>query len=142
MLLFLVCVFVYVFFFLMIRRPPRSTRTDTLFPDTTLFRSNDACCGATWVSLQARGYIPVNAPPSRPHRASASRSRRPRPARRRGARGVSGGGVGGADRPRDRARLGRGQLARRGQGRDQHWERGEPGGGQGGTLLREGAGGE
>src|SRR3546814_16797651 len=23
----------------MIRRPPRSTRTDTLFPDTTLFRS-------------------------------------------------------------------------------------------------------
>src|SRR3546814_2370851 len=26
----------------MIRRPPRSTRTDTLFPYTTLFRSNDA----------------------------------------------------------------------------------------------------
>src|SRR3546814_3348562 len=25
----------------MIRRPPRSTRTDTLFPYTTLFRSND-----------------------------------------------------------------------------------------------------
>src|SRR3546814_15518563 len=31
-----------VFFFLIIRRPPRSTRTDTLFPYTTLFRS---CCG-------------------------------------------------------------------------------------------------
>src|SRR3546814_13918064 len=31
--------FVVVFFFLMIRRPPRSTRTDTLFPYTTLFRS-------------------------------------------------------------------------------------------------------
>src|SRR3546814_1645697 len=30
----------FVFFFLMIRRPPRSTRTDTLFPYTTLFRSN------------------------------------------------------------------------------------------------------
>src|SRR3546814_19474438 len=30
------------FFFLMIRRPPRSTRTDTLFPYTTLFRSLDA----------------------------------------------------------------------------------------------------
>src|SRR3546814_3218422 len=29
----------WVFFFLMIRRPPRSTRTDTLFPYTTLFRS-------------------------------------------------------------------------------------------------------
>src|SRR3546814_17290031 len=27
------------FFFIMIRRPPRSTRTDTLFPYTTLFRS-------------------------------------------------------------------------------------------------------
>src|SRR3546814_15906627 len=27
------------FVFLMIRRPPRSTRTDTLFPYTTLFRS-------------------------------------------------------------------------------------------------------
>src|SRR3546814_16600651 len=29
------------FFFVMIRRPPRSTRTDTLFPYTTLFRSPD-----------------------------------------------------------------------------------------------------
>src|SRR3546814_19909307 len=29
------------FFFLMIRRPPRSTRTDTRFPYTTLFRSPD-----------------------------------------------------------------------------------------------------
>src|SRR3546814_4434811 len=29
----------FCFFFLMIRRPPRSTRTDTLFPYTTLFRS-------------------------------------------------------------------------------------------------------
>src|SRR3546814_18783492 len=28
-----------ILFFLMIRRPPRSTRTDTLFPYTTLFRS-------------------------------------------------------------------------------------------------------
>src|SRR3546814_12216130 len=26
-------------FFVMVRRPPRSTRTDTLFPSTTLFRS-------------------------------------------------------------------------------------------------------
>src|SRR3546814_14806084 len=36
MYLFLFLVF---FFFLMIRRQPRSTRTDTLFPSTTLFRS-------------------------------------------------------------------------------------------------------
>src|SRR3546814_13656698 len=39
---------IVVIFFLMIRRPPRSTRTDTLFPYTTLFRSTDhdqrACC--------------------------------------------------------------------------------------------------
>src|SRR3546814_9919557 len=34
-----VCIALYSFFFLMIRRPPRSTRTDTLFPYTTLFRS-------------------------------------------------------------------------------------------------------
>src|SRR3546814_19110950 len=33
-------IFVAFFFFLMIRRPPRSTRTDTLFPYTTLFRSD------------------------------------------------------------------------------------------------------
>src|SRR3546814_11603327 len=39
------CFYCYVlflllsFFFLMILRPPRSTRTDTLFPYTTLFRS-------------------------------------------------------------------------------------------------------
>src|SRR3546814_6606867 len=32
----------YLFFLLMIRRPPRSTRTDTLFPYTTLFRSGGA----------------------------------------------------------------------------------------------------
>src|SRR3546814_18508525 len=31
---------ILLFFFLMIRRPPRSTRTDTLFPYTTLFRSD------------------------------------------------------------------------------------------------------
>src|SRR3546814_4881550 len=41
----------------MIRRPPRSTRTDTLFPYTTLFRSNRAnrdCCA------------PATAPPPMP----------------------------------------------------------------------------
>src|SRR3546814_2549329 len=35
------CVSLTLFFFLMIRRPPRSTRTDTLFPYTTLCRSMD-----------------------------------------------------------------------------------------------------
>src|SRR3546814_15764024 len=35
-----------VYFFLMIRRPPRSTRTDTLFPYTTLVRSRKAQAGS------------------------------------------------------------------------------------------------
>src|SRR3546814_5334878 len=46
-----------VFFFLMIRRPPRSTRTDTLFPYTTLFRSNQHPAPRTFYpecSLRAR----------------------------------------------------------------------------------------
>src|SRR3546814_11928848 len=37
------------FFFLMIRRPPRSTRTDTLFPYTTLFRSWHSCVHGWWL---------------------------------------------------------------------------------------------
>src|SRR3546814_21072892 len=37
-------IFFSFFFFLMIRRPPRSTRTDTLFPYTTRFRSHDLLC--------------------------------------------------------------------------------------------------
>src|SRR3546814_4448129 len=44
---FAVCSFCLCF--LMIRRPPRSTRTDTLFPYTTLFRSlrhGARCCAA------------------------------------------------------------------------------------------------
>src|SRR3546814_2110262 len=40
------CVFAFGFCFLMIRRPPRSTRTDTLFPYTTLFRSQALAGGA------------------------------------------------------------------------------------------------
>src|SRR3546814_6706504 len=36
----MVCLYLLIFFCLMIRRPPRSTRTDTLFPYTTLFRSD------------------------------------------------------------------------------------------------------
>src|SRR3546814_8603351 len=38
----------------MIRRPPRSTRTDALFPYTTLFRSED-------VPQDQLDYIPLNA---------------------------------------------------------------------------------
>src|SRR3546814_3565386 len=38
----------------MIRRPPRSTRTDTLFPYTTLFRSGGAAFGQPHAGRQLR----------------------------------------------------------------------------------------
>src|SRR3546814_10839022 len=41
------CVAYVDFLFLMIRRPTRSTRTDTRFPDTTLFRS-PVCRSRSW----------------------------------------------------------------------------------------------
>src|SRR3546814_9931924 len=41
-----------VFFFIMTRRPPRSTRTDTLFPYTTLFRS-----GSSGASLHTKAFV-------------------------------------------------------------------------------------
>src|SRR3546814_19072220 len=43
------------FFFLMIRRPPRSTRTDTLFPYTTLFRSLPRIVGQAAADQRGRG---------------------------------------------------------------------------------------
>src|SRR3546814_2227347 len=45
------------FFFLMIRRPPRSTRTDTLFPYTTLFRSLDRSLRRPLATIQRRQLI-------------------------------------------------------------------------------------
>src|SRR3546814_13483041 len=42
----------------MIRRPPRSTRTDTLFPYTTLFRSGAAPAGAA----SAASFCPGSSP--------------------------------------------------------------------------------
>src|SRR3546814_3337604 len=55
----------------MIRRPPRSTRTDTLFPYTTLFRS---CTGGLAGGRRSRQRIPIAAKPYR--------GRRRRPVRR------------------------------------------------------------
>src|SRR3546814_12315414 len=52
--------FIFVIFFLMIRRPPRSTRTDTLFPYTTLFRSQSAtrrCSVDSAVGLYCRIHV-------------------------------------------------------------------------------------
>src|SRR3546814_8675425 len=46
----------YTVFFLIIRRPPRSTRTDTLFPYTTLFRSwatVTVICPESWFDCAA-----------------------------------------------------------------------------------------
>src|SRR3546814_9333580 len=51
-------------FFLMIRRPPRSTRTDTLFPYTTLFRSQIGYKGKYYVELQGRNDWNSTLPPS------------------------------------------------------------------------------
>src|SRR3546814_5360597 len=44
------------FFFLMRRRPPRSTRTDTLFPYTTLFRSHLRYEHREWRGRDGRTY--------------------------------------------------------------------------------------
>src|SRR3546814_7399997 len=51
-----------LFFFLLIRPPPRSTRTDTLVPYTTLFRSERRIVLAPWppvVELQLSGVAVV-----------------------------------------------------------------------------------
>src|SRR3546814_17942148 len=55
----------YFFFFLSIRRPPRSTRTDTLFPYTTLFRSRVESGAGAGVIHFARRTNPPDRPPAR-----------------------------------------------------------------------------
>src|SRR3546814_12293861 len=52
-----------VFVFLMIRRPTRSPRTDTLFPYTTLFRSLDQLSSATGLPVH---LVAFDAPKYRP----------------------------------------------------------------------------
>src|SRR3546814_5498390 len=67
----------------MIRRPPRSTRTDTLFPYTTLFRSyaekRSAPVRRRETGRAGRGYRDVRArlrrKPDQPRRISAARRR-------------------------------------------------------------------
>src|SRR3546814_5979791 len=44
-------------FVLMIRRPPRSPRTDTLFPYTTLFRSDRQAAPTMGDALDIKGYV-------------------------------------------------------------------------------------
>src|SRR3546814_3578405 len=54
-----------LFFFLMIRRPPRSTRTYTLFPYTTLFRSPGAAAPPPWPRGRWSSPPPRRRPPRR-----------------------------------------------------------------------------
>src|SRR3546814_4558884 len=61
-------------FFLMIRRPPRSTRTDTLFPYTTLFRSWGTPPAFNRDVLSSGPAIAMLAPLSDAHRAAIGRS--------------------------------------------------------------------
>src|SRR3546814_1118527 len=67
--------------FLMIRRPPRSTRTDTLFPYTALFRSplQTACRKATSAPVAAHGSAtgcPADGcAPSDPSRSAGAREK-------------------------------------------------------------------
>src|SRR3546814_1212958 len=76
------------FFFLSYRRPPRSTRTDTRFPFTTLFRSPPAPCEpAAHSSGRACSSRPSRNDPFRPFRRRLAapclppRQRRPPPCR-------------------------------------------------------------
>src|SRR3546814_5054406 len=59
----------------MIRRPPRSTRTDTLFPYTTLFRSilefSELPRSPAGMSRQNSSASPRSVPTGRPHRSAA-----------------------------------------------------------------------
>src|SRR3546814_6250376 len=82
----------FFFFFLRIRRPPRSTRTDTLFPYTTLFRSRRIRVGTDGDPIEKRA-----------RRALAGRGRIRDRAR----------GHGSCRRRRRRGRGGRGDRARR-----------------------------
>src|SRR3546814_10115516 len=50
----------YGFFFLMIRRPPRSTRTSTLFPYTTHFRADRGVAFDPDVRTQAQQFLHVH----------------------------------------------------------------------------------
>src|SRR3546814_13772916 len=100
--IFVICFF--FLFFLMIRRPPRSTRTDTLFPYTTLFRSTAGRgrCSPPWRlpprdACRATTAPGSRAPPRRPPRRARGRGRR---RRGRDARWRSPGALPTTSRPR------------------------------------------
>src|SRR3546814_13834291 len=61
------CVSSLFIFFLMIRRPPRSTRTDTLFPYTTLFRSIAESGASPDGLVGADGLVEIKCPNTATH---------------------------------------------------------------------------
>src|SRR3546814_12719257 len=65
----------------MIRRPPRSTRTDTLFPYTTLFRSSAYTFGSAPMGVGARLLLPEGTPHAVGQRVDHILQRRPPPQR-------------------------------------------------------------
>src|SRR3546814_8142370 len=80
-LLYVLDYHVLSFLCLMIRRPPRSTRTDTLFPYTTLFRSRcssrTSCCLRVVTMRRMPVDLPALGSPTSPASASSlSRSHR------------------------------------------------------------------
>src|SRR3546814_8155158 len=74
----------------MIRRPPRSTSSDTLFPYTALFRSScpGAACAGTCVGSRSRPHADPSVLAARPDRDDAQAH--PRIARAHPVRAVSG----------------------------------------------------
>src|SRR3546814_6307904 len=103
----------------MIRRPPRSTRTDTLFPYTTLFRSKKTgsqlfrLFDPNWCSalLAPRNRPVEDCPASRDDESGAARSRTEVSTEEKAQAGPAGrmkpSGAGAAESPGPRAQIGR-----------------------------------
>src|SRR3546814_17183733 len=85
----------------MIRRPPRSTRTDTLFPYTTLFRSPYDLSPRHVGALAHRRGRSRKARPSAPRNRGRPSALPPRPAPLRFGRSSRGRSAGALPRPRD-----------------------------------------
>src|SRR3546814_4667065 len=66
----------------MIRRPPRSTRTYTLFPYTTLFRSHDRRRWSLWTPRRDGGDTDSTVPRDNQTNDDTQRSSEPRPSAR------------------------------------------------------------
>src|SRR3546814_9849171 len=79
-----ICCICICFFFFILRRPPRSTRTDTLFPYTTLFRSPRGRAVRRRRDTLARHRLDRNEasrrPGHAPRRLAAARKMRPQDA--------------------------------------------------------------